>query len=474
MLKSVLSRDFYSFATLFTALLIVSGIFQGIIVLGLGSRTLTVGAFYPWLLVYAFIFVVASFASLQYFWYKSYKAAFVFGLISAVVNLWQYILIYNILLFRSLQQIYIGSCVVLLSVGILSGLSLIFSNANEKPLLKWAGVVSVILGPVLLVTMLWSVNTLDVPFRTLLEKIHRGVSILGVLAPILFLLNLRSESKLLTDTGEKTPPIVWRELAKVLAILGMLFFGTMFAGESVRSGSHRAYVPTPFEKKQAEAFGARNYVNGNGDTLRYRLITPIDYDSTKQYPLVVCLHHGGAHGTDNVRQLTADPAPFLSNDTNREKYPAFIFMPQCPEGYGFGGIDGYPTIDTLVFNAIKSIEKQYLIDAKRRYVIGISGGGYGSWHFISTHPEMFAAAIPICGGGHARYGKALVNMPIWAFHGARDRLAPVSGTREIIHAIEKAGGKPKYSEFAYAGHDIWNDVRDAPGLLDWLFAQKRK
>jgi hypothetical protein len=133
---------------------------------------------------------------------------------------------------------------------------------------------------------------------------------LGILVPVMFLLNLRNESKLLTDTGEKTPPVVWRELAKVLAILGLLFFGAMFAGEGFRSGSQKAYIPTALERKQAEAFGARNYVNGQGDTLRYRLITPVNYDSTKQYPLIVCLHHGGAHGTDNMRQLAADPAPF--------------------------------------------------------------------------------------------------------------------------------------------------------------------
>jgi pimeloyl-ACP methyl ester carboxylesterase len=473
MQKSVLSRDFYSFAMLFTGLHIAVGVVHWVAGLVLGARIFTLGSFYPWLVLSAFIFIVASFAVLQYFRYKSYRAAFAFGLISTIANLWFYVLIYNLLLYRELQKFYLNSSVMVLSAGTLYGLSLAFSKANEKPLLKWAGLVSAILGPILIATILWSVNSQDIALKLLMEKIHHGVSLAGIAAPVMFLLNLRNESKLLTDTGEKTKSVVWRELAKVLAILGLLFFGTMFAGEIVRSGSQKTYIPTPLEKKQAGAFGARSFVTGRDDTLRYRLIMPIDYDSTKRYPLIVCLHHGGAHGTDNMRQLAADPAPFLTDDANRKKYPAFIFMPQCPVGYGFGGIDGYPTIDTLVFSAIASIEKQYLIDAKRRYVIGISGGGYGSWHFISTHPEMFAAAIPICGGGHAKYGKALVDMPIWAFHGARDRLAPVSGTREIIEAIKKAGGKPKYSEFAYAGHDIWNDVRDAPGLMDWLFAQKR-
>jgi predicted esterase len=474
MQKSVLSRDFYSFAVLFTALSIAVTIIQSIAGFTLGARVLTLGSFYPWIVLCAFIFIITSFALLQYLWYKSYRTAFIFGLIATIVNLWMYVLIYNLMIYRDLQKFYVTSGVIVLSTGTLYGLSLVFSRASKKPLLKWAGIVSAIIGPIMIATMLWSVNAQDIPLKLLLEKIHRWASVVGILASVMFLLNLRNEAKLVTDTGEKTKPVVWRELAKVLAILGFLFLGMKFGGEIFRSGGHQANVPTPQERKQAEAFGAREYVNGGGDTLRYRLIMPVDYDSTKKYPLVVCLHHGGAHGTDNVRQVSADPAPFLSGDANRKKYPAFIFMPQCPEGYGFGGIDGYPTVDTLVFSAIKGIEKEFLIDPERRYVIGISGGGYGSWHFISTHPEMFTAAIPICGGGDAKYGKTLVNMPIWAFHGARDRLAPVSGTREIIEAIKKAGGKPKYSEFAYSGHDIWNDVRAEPGLMDWLFAQKRK
>jgi hypothetical protein len=43
----------------------------------------------------------------------------------------------------------------------------------------------------------------------------------------------------------------------------------------------------------------------------------------------------------------------------------------------------------------------------------------------------------------------------------------------MIHALEKAGGHPKYTEYPEKGHGIWNDVKDTPGLLDWLFAQKR-
>ena len=87
---------------------------------------------------------------------------------------------------------------------------------------------------------------------------------------------------------------------------------------------------------------------------------------------------------------------------------------------------------------------------------------------------MFAAAIPVCGGGAPNYAQNMVDVAIWAFHGERDALAPVSGSRDMVAAIKKAGGKPRYTEFPGSGHDIAKQVNQTPGLLDWLFAQRRK
>ena len=114
------------------------------------------------------------------------------------------------------------------------------------------------------------------------------------------------------------------------------------------------------------------------------------------------------------------------------------------------------------------------IDAKRRYVTGISRGGYGAWQFICTRPDMFAAAIPVSAGGDPKLASKAVDVAIWAFHGVKDRNVPVSGSRDMIAAIKKAGGHPKYTEYPDEGHNIWDQVSKTPGLWDWLFAQKRK
>jgi predicted peptidase len=68
----------------------------------------------------------------------------------------------------------------------------------------------------------------------------------------------------------------------------------------------------------------------------------------------------------------------------------------------------------------------------------------------------------------------MVNIPIWAFHGSVDRNVAVGGSRTMIEAIKKAGGDPRYTEFAGVGHNVWPEISETPGVLDWLFSQKRK
>jgi predicted peptidase len=225
----------------------------------------------------------------------------------------------------------------------------------------------------------------------------------------------------------------------------------------------------------AKPFEARSYVNSKGDTLKYRLLAPMNYDSSQTYPLAVCLHGGGGRGTDNITQIEGSwTAQLLSEYRNREKYPAFIFVPQCsPASSWGGGLAGLSVVDEIVFDAIDQLEKEFPIDKKRRYVMGESLGGYGTWHFIATRPAMFAAAVPICGGGDPSLANSIVNVPVWAFHGAKDRSVPVRLSREMVDAIKDAGGNPMYTEYPEEGHIISEQVTTTPGLLDWVFAQRR-
>jgi hypothetical protein len=59
------------------------------------------------------------------------------------------------------------------------------------------------------------------------------------------------------------------------------------------------------------------------------------------------------------------------------------------------------------------------------------------------------------------------------FHGAKDETVPPQLSRDMVRAIQEAGGHPGYSEYPDVGHDSWTSAFEEPRLLPWLFSQKR-
>jgi predicted peptidase len=101
-------------------------------------------------------------------------------------------------------------------------------------------------------------------------------------------------------------------------------------------------------------------------------------------------------------------------------------------------------------------------------------GGYGTWDLLARHPKMFAAAVPVCGGGDESMAAVMKDVPIWCFHGGADPTVPTQRSRNMIKAIKEAGGNPKYTEYPGVGHNSWDKAYSEPELPGWLFAQVKK
>jgi predicted peptidase len=233
-----------------------------------------------------------------------------------------------------------------------------------------------------------------------------------------------------------------------------------------------------------EQYEGRVFAPKEGQQLKYRLLMPKDYspEGTQTYPLVLFLHGAGERGDDNMKQLIHGTKEFVKEE-NRQKYPCFVVVPQCPNDKRWVEVDW--TLDShqqpeesisleLTRELLANLQKMFRIDSKRLYVTGLSMGGFGTWDLVTRTPDVFAAAVPICAGADESLASRLTKLPIWAFHGEKDTVVKVERSRRMVDAIKKAGGSPRYTEYPGVGHNSWAQAYADPEFMTWLFAQKRE
>jgi len=230
--------------------------------------------------------------------------------------------------------------------------------------------------------------------------------------------------------------------------------------------------------QQESDFLAKSFESSRGKRMPYRLFIPAKYESRQKYPLLLWLHGGGGRVNDNSSQISGGNTTgshVCTLPDNQSKNPCFVFAPQCPVNEEWATVSkAQPTEQLhLALELLQLLLHTFSIDDQRLYVAGQSLGGFGTWAAITVQPDLFAAAIPICGGGDESRSSKLVNTPIWAFHGEKDEAVSVERSRRMIEAIRKAGGKPRYTEYKDAGHVIWERVFHEPELLPWMFSQTR-
>ncbi|MDD5707543.1 MAG: prolyl oligopeptidase family serine peptidase [Kiritimatiellae bacterium] len=224
-----------------------------------------------------------------------------------------------------------------------------------------------------------------------------------------------------------------------------------------------------------------SFVSPVAGTLNYRLFTPACAPAARKLPLVLFLHGAGERGHDNSSQLTHGIAPLIRYGRESDD-PAILLVPQCPLDKQWVDTPWNALCHTmppqpsepmrLALELVESARVSLPVDPARTYVTGISMGGYGTWDAIQRRPELFAAALPICGGGDPATAPRLAHMPIWIFHGEVDSVVPVSRSRDMFKALQAAGGKVRYREYPGVDHDAWTRTYDDTEVLEWLFAQR--
>ena len=469
-----MNKTLYSWLIFFLGLSGVSALLQSIIHFLLGQQIFMLDSFDSWFVIINITAFIGSMLLLKYYSSQRYWFVLATGVLYYVCSFFHALVFYTILHFQKLANYNTPLLFVSIAAGILYAVSLMSLRAKSARWLKLAGVFMFIIGLVFLFTLIGRVTHISFATGNTIDRVSQWTTFASCLVPILFILHFIKEFRKSTGAPARKALQNWVGFAGFTGGLLTLVFGVILSSEC-HSSLYWADQGYKHTLALAQMCDPGIFTNSKGDTLRYRLLKPPDYDPAKKYPIVISLPYGGQPGTDTIRQIEgAVAAELLTKDDNRRRYPAFIFIPNCPPGAGWGGIPHYPEVDSLVFDAIIALDRQFSIDENRRYVTGLSRGGFGTWNFICKRPDMFAAAVPVAGGGDPSLAPRIVHMAIWAFHGEKDKNVPVASSRNMIDAIKRAGGTPRYTEYPDEGHNIWDKVSKTPGLLDWIFAQRRE
>jgi predicted peptidase len=279
----------------------------------------------------------------------------------------------------------------------------------------------------------------------------------------------------------------------------------------------------PLQSVAAPDLVRRSYASvATGSERGYLLYVPADYGASNEpWPVILFLHGNGERGDGGAdldyllkngplfeawiqkRDLPflivapqlplygqEEKADYLKNRTRAEipaRLPAGT-EPRPPEFATPGpmtgalqnlelpvGIEGppvgWPKLETDVLQILKEVERDYRVNARRRYITGVSYGGFGTWYLASRHPELFAAMAPVVGWGHPDLMAPLARrkLPVWGFAGGRDAAVHLEYFYAGFNRLEQLGHREvRFTVEADMGHDVWARSYAGDDLYRWF------
>jgi len=179
----------------------------------------------------------------------------------------------------------------------------------------------------------------------------------------------------------------------------------------------------------------------------------------EKVPLLVFLHGGGESG-DNIEVVKKHGPPKLI-DAGKE-FPFYVLSPQNPYEKGFWD-------DRAVMELVDKIVKNNNVDENRIYLAGLSRGGYGAWRLAMNNPDKFAAMIVVCAASSPKgYANWIKHIPVWIFHGEKDRVVPVSESMQMAETLKDLGANVKLTLYPEADHDSWTETFNNDAVYEFL------
>jgi len=235
----------------------------------------------------------------------------------------------------------------------------------------------------------------------------------------------------------------------------------------------------------------------DGELAEYGVYVPPSYKpgNGRKYPLIVALHGLNGQPMAMLRWIFGGDEKG-KEQTWEERHPldpvpsveAFIVAPN-----GHGNTMYRQLGQDDIMRALGEVEASYPIDRARVTITGPSMGGIGTAALAFRHPDLFAAAEPLCGYHSYFVRRDFVNKPIrpwehflaeersnvdWAENGEKTPLFIVHGTQD--QPVANSGALiDKYDALHFSvvhehpnlGHPVWIPTYANDKGINWLLTQ---
>ena len=190
-----------------------------------------------------------------------------------------------------------------------------------------------------------------------------------------------------------------------------------------------------------DKFKVMTYIDEQtNDTMIYNLFIPDNYDSTKEYPLVMFIGDASTSQKEASVPLTQGYGGIIwASAKEQAKNPCFVLVPQYKTKTVQDDFSTTYEVDETI-RLLKSVISDYSIDEDRIYKTGQSMGGMMSLYYGINYPELFAASIYVGCQWDASKMAGFVNQPFFYIVAEGDMKAP-KGRSELTEVLLNNGAK---------------------------------
>lgn len=193
----------------------------------------------------------------------------------------------------------------------------------------------------------------------------------------------------------------------------------------------------------------------------YMVWLPPDYSQDKTYPLFVYLHGSASDERSFTKRGASDIIP-----------NGFIAV--APYGRGKWNAFCVDHAQDDIAEVIATVSHDYSVDTNAILLGGFSMGGYGVLRTAFETPNKFKALAVMSGDPNLgkKYSgdstqpnfledhnlKVFKNLPVFVFHGEKDRNCAFETTQQLVGKLQKAGARVLFVSEPEKGHDFPNSA----------------